>query len=54
MLTLLYILEFVQLQIFGTPTAHTSPFIVWPVVIALLIITILAIRVYIIDKRKAQ
>jgi hypothetical protein len=48
----LYILEFVQLQVVGKASFNNNPYIVWPVVIGLLIIVILGVRVYIMEKRK--
>lgn len=51
MMVLLYFI-FVQLQMVGAATAHTSPYIVWPVLGAIVIIVILGIRVYILEKRK--
>lgn len=44
--------DVITLQLIGGGGMHTNPFIVWPVVIALLIIVILGVRVYIMDKRK--
>ena len=50
----LFISKFIPLQVGGGATAQTSPYIIYPVIGAILIIIILAIRVYIIEKRKAQ
>ena len=49
---LLYILEFVQLQMVSGANVQKNPYFFWFLISVIVIITILGIRVYIIDKRK--